>query len=149
MINPTEALARLMEGNERFQNEKTYHPLLHSKRRKELVGGQSPFAVILSCSDSRVPQELIFDQGPGSMSVVRIAGNTITRSGLESTDYAVTQLGKNLIMVLGRDKCGAVKDVIAECSSKPAAGLPEIFANICPAVEQAHWPQCGAAGEDT
>jgi hypothetical protein len=62
-ISPTEALERLMAGNERFENDKTGHPVLHSNRREELVGGQSPFAVILSCSDSRVRPELIFDQG--------------------------------------------------------------------------------------
>ena len=60
-VSPAEALERLMAGNERFQNDKTGHPLLHAKRREELVGGQSPFAVILSCSDSRVPPELVFD----------------------------------------------------------------------------------------
>jgi carbonic anhydrase len=68
---------------------------------------------------------------------VRIAGNTVTRAGLESIDYAVTHLGTNLIMVLGHDKCGAVKGAVGKCSSKPDAGLPEIFANICPAVDLA------------
>jgi carbonic anhydrase len=135
--SPAKALARLMAGNERFQNDRIGHPLLHAKRREELVGGQSPFAVVLSCSDSRVPPELIFDQGLGGLFVVRIAGNTVTRAGLESIDYAVTHLGTNLIMVLGHDQCGAVKGAIAECQSKPAAELPEIFGNICPAVEQA------------
>jgi carbonic anhydrase len=94
-ISPDEALARLMAGNERFQTDQSGHPLLHSKRREELVGGQSPFAVILSCSDSRVPPELIFDQGLGGLFVVRVAGNTVTRAGLESIDYAVRQLGTN------------------------------------------------------
>ena len=136
-VSPTEALTRLIAGNERFQNDKTGHPLLHSERREELVGGQSPFAVILSCSDSRVPPELIFDQGLGGLFVVRIAGNTVTRAGLESIDYAVSHLGTNLIMVLGHDKCGAVIGAVGECSSKPTAELPEIFANICPAVDLA------------
>ncbi len=136
-ISPGEAMQRLMEGNERFRNDKTGHPLLHSKRRDELVGGQAPFAVILSCSDSRVPPELIFDQGLGGLFVVRIAGNTVTKAGLESIDYAVTHLGTNLIMVLGHDRCGAVKGAIIGCPSQPAADLPEIFANICPAVELA------------
>jgi len=136
-MSSAEALTRLMAGNERFQNDKTSHPLLHSERREELVGGQSPFAVILSCSDSRVPPELIFDQGLGGLFVVRIAGNTVTRAGLESIDYAVSHLGTNLIMVLGHDKCGAVIGAVGECPSKPAAELPEIFANICPAVELA------------
>ena len=136
-MSATQAQARLMAGNERFQNDKTSHPLLHSTRREELVGGQSPFAVILSCSDSRVPPELIFDEGLGGLFVVRIAGNTVTRAGLESIEYAVTSLGTNLIMVLGHDECGAVKGAIGECSSKPDTGLPEIFANICPAVNLA------------
>jgi carbonic anhydrase len=136
-LSPSEALAKLMAGNERFQSDKTGHPLLHSQRREELVGGQSPFAVILSCSDSRVPPELIFDQGLGGLFVVRIAGNTVTRAGLESIDYAVGHLGTNLIMVLGHDSCGAVKGAVGGCSSKSAAELPEIFANICPAVDLA------------
>ena len=136
-VSPAQALQRLMAGNARFQNDKTVHPVLHSKRRDELVGGQSPFAAILSCSDSRVPPELVFDQGLGGLFVVRIAGNTVTRAGLESIDYAVTHLGTNLIMVLGHDKCGAVNGAVGECSSKPAAELPEIFANICPAVDLA------------
>jgi carbonic anhydrase len=133
-MNPGEALKRLMEGNERFQTDKTHHPLLHSARREDLVGGQSPFAVILSCADSRVPPELIFDQGLGGLFVVRLAGNTVTRAGLESIDYAIRHLGTDLIMVLGHDRCGAVKGAISECSSKPEADLPEIFRNICPAV---------------
>ena len=135
--SPAEALARLMAGNERFQTDQSGHPLLHSKRREELVGGQSPFAVILSCSDSRVPPELIFDQGLGGLFVVRIAGNTVTRAVLESIDYAVGHLRTNLIMVLGHDSCGAVKGAISECSGKPNTGLPEILANICPAVDLA------------
>ena len=76
-----------MAGNQRFQRDANGHPHLHAKRRSELVGGQAPFAVILSCSDSRVPPELIFDQGLGGLFVVRIAGNTVTRAGLESIDY--------------------------------------------------------------
>jgi carbonic anhydrase len=136
-MSPAQALAQLMEGNQRFQRDANSHPHLHAKRRSELVGGQAPFAVILSCSDSRVPPELIFDQGLGGLFVVRLAGNTVTRAGLESIDYAVDHLGTNLIMVLGHDSCGAVKGALTECVSKPAAELPEIFANICPAVDQA------------
>jgi carbonic anhydrase len=136
VTSPAKALAQLMAGNERFQSDKT-QSVPHAKRRQELVAGQSPFAVILSCSDSRVPPELVFDQGLGDLFVVRIAGNTVTKAGLESIDYAVDHLGTNLIMVLGHESCGAVKGAISECSSKPAAQLPEIFANICPAVELA------------
>src|SRR5689334_2638458 len=136
-ITPAQALSRLMAGNERFKHDKTAHPLLHATKREELVGGQAPFAVILSCSDSRVPPELIFDQGLGGLFVVRVAGNTVTRAGLESIDYAVTNLGTTLIVVLGHDSCGAVKGAVAECGSKPGANLPEIYANICPAVDRA------------
>jgi carbonic anhydrase len=134
---PAQALAELIAGNERFQADQTSHPLLHAKRREELVGGQAPFAVILSCSDSRVPPELIFDQGLGGLFVVRVAGNTVTRAGLESIDYAVTHLGTHLVMVLGHDGCGAVQGAIRECSGQPDAGRPEIFANICPAADLA------------
>jgi carbonic anhydrase len=136
-MSPAQALRRLVEGNQRFQSGTTGHPLHHTKHRESLVGGQSPFAAILSCSDSRVPPELIFDQGLGGLFVVRLAGNTVTRAGLESLDYAVDHLGANLIVVLGHDSCGAVKGATVECASKPAAELPEIFGNICPAVDQA------------
>src|SRR5512146_937426 len=136
-MSPDQALAQLLAGNRRFQHDATGHPLLHAKRRAELVGGQAPFAVILSCSDSRVPPELIFDQGLGGLFVVRVAGNTVTRAGLESIDYGVDHLGASLIMVLGHDSCGAVKGALGECVDKPAGKLPEIFANICPAVDQA------------
>ena len=133
-MSPAAALAQLMAGNERFQNDKTSHPLLHSVRREELVGGQAPFAVILSCSDSRVPPELIFDQGLGGLFVIRVAGNTVTQAGVESMDYAVANLGTNMIMVLGHDECGAVKGAIEACANKRSTGLPEIFSNICAAV---------------
>jgi len=136
-MTPDQALAQLAQGNQRFQRDANSHPHLHAKRRSELVGGQAPFAVILSCSDSRVPPELIFDQGLGGLFVVRVAGNTVTRAGLESIDYAVSQLATNLIVVLGHESCGAVKGALSECVSKPVAELPEIFANICPAVDQA------------
>jgi carbonic anhydrase len=136
-MDPAQALARLMTGNQRFQKNKLRHPDLDPTLREKLVEGQSPFAAILSCSDSRVPPELIFDQGLGDLFEVRLAGNTVTRAGLESIDYAVSHLGTRLIMVLGHESCGAVKAALVECVSKPATELPEIFANICPAVEHA------------
>lgn len=143
-ISPAQGLAQLAAGNQRFQSGAPSHPDQDAKRRAALAGGQSPFAVIVSCSDSRVPPEVIFDQGLGDLFVVRVAGNTVTRAGLESIDYAVDHLGSNLIVVLGHDSCGAVKGAIAQCASKPAAELPEIFSNICPAVTQAR----KAGGDD-
>ena len=139
-LSPREALARLMTGNERFRKGEMLHPGQDGKQRQSLVGSQSPFAVILSCSDSRVPPAVVFDQGLGDLFVVRVAGNSVTRAGLESIDYAVDQLGANLIMVLGHDSCGAVSGAVKECPSsgeKSSASLPEIFANICPAVDRA------------
>lgn len=140
MLSPREALARLMTGNERFRKGEMLHPEQDSKQRESLVGSQSPFAVILSCSDSRVPPAVVFDQGLGDLFVVRVAGNSVTRAGLESIGYAIDQLGTNLIVVLGHDSCGAVSGAVKECpqnGEKSSASLPEIFANICPAVDRA------------
>jgi len=89
-MDAAQALARLMTDNQRFQKNKLRHPDLDPTLREKLVEGQSPFAAILSCSDSRVPPELIFDQGLGDLFEVRLAGNTVTRAGLESIDYAVS-----------------------------------------------------------
>jgi carbonic anhydrase len=137
---PAAALARLMAGNRRFQSGAMRHPGQDSERRDALTGSQSPFAVILSCSDSRVPPEIIFDQGLGDLFVVRVAGNTVTRTGMESIEYAVEQLSTRLIVVLGHDSCGAVKGAVQECpleGKRPPAALPAMLANICPAVDRA------------
>lgn len=139
-LSPKVALARLMAGNQRFQSGAMRHPGQDSARRESLASSQSPFAVILSCSDSRVPPEIVFDQGLGDLFVVRVAGNTVTRAGMESIDYAVEHLGSSLIVVLGHDSCGAVKGAVGECPLKgkeSQAAIAEIFGNICPAVERA------------
>lgn len=139
-LSPQQALARLAAGNQRFQSGAATRPDQDKHRREQLANGQAPFAVILSCSDSRVPPEIIFDQGFGDLFVVRVAGNTVTQAGRESIEYAVDYLGSALIMVLGHDSCGAVKGAVAECprgGKEPPAKLAEIFRNICPAVEQA------------
>lgn len=139
-MTPAKALSQLVAGNRRFQTNAMLHPDQDARRRDSLVGGQSPFAVILSCSDSRVPPELIFDQGLGSLFVIRVAGNTVTKAGLESINYAVDQLGAGLIVVLGHDSCGAVSGAVKDCpigAGKTSASLPEIFRNICPAVDRA------------
>ncbi len=101
------ALARLMDGNARFVQERPTANV-HSALRIELASGQSPFAVILGCSDSRVPIETIFDQQPGSLFVVRVAGNVINIDGLASIEYAVEVLRSMLVVVLGHSSCGAI-----------------------------------------
>lgn len=104
-----EALDRLLEGNARFVRGASRHEGTDVDRRAELAEGQSPFAVIVSCSDSRVPAEIVFDQGLGDVFLVRVAGNTTTHPiVLGSIEYGVAVLGAVLLMVLGHSRCGAV-----------------------------------------
>ena len=107
-----QALARLMEGNKRYVRHKEQHPDESMARRKELETGQHPFAVILGCADSRVPPELLFDQGLGDLFVIRVAGNLVDDDVLGSMEYAVEHLDTKLIMVLGHEKCGAVSAAV-------------------------------------
>jgi carbonic anhydrase len=130
-ISPAEALRNLMEGNERFASGRLMHPNRNDLRRSHVAGGQSPFVAVLSCSDSRVPPEIIFDQGLGDVFPVRVAGNTVDQLGLQTLAYGVEHLGANLILVLGHDSCGAVKAAV-ESYPKPDVGV--MLSNIYPAV---------------
>ncbi len=105
---PDEAFQRLQEGNNRFTAWKAEHPRQGKKRLEETSQGQKPFAVILTCADSRVPPEVIFDQGVGDLFVVRVAGNIVTPEILGSIEYATEHLGAHLVFVLGHENCGAV-----------------------------------------
>jgi carbonic anhydrase len=107
-VDPDTALARLLEGNRRFA---AGHPeaAAASADRIALADAQQPFAAILGCSDSRVPVETVFDQGPGELFVIRLAGNIVTAEGLGSIEYAVEVLGSSLVVVLGHSRCGAVR----------------------------------------
>ena len=105
---PDEALARLLEGNRRFVEELP-QTAVPSAERVELASAQRPFAVVLGCSDSRVPVETIFDQRPGDLFVIRLAGNIVTTEGLASIEYAREVLGCSLVVVLGHTSCGAVQ----------------------------------------
>ena len=128
-----EALARLMAGNQRYVRHKEQHPDQSLARRKELEAGQHPFAVILSCSDSRVPPELLFDEGLGDLFVIRVAGNVVDDAVLGSIEYAVEHLGTKLVMVLGHEKCGAVS---AAVEAETGAGhIKALVAAIRPSVE--------------
>lgn len=104
-----EALQKLMDGNKRFVGGKAARPHQTAKRRGEVASGQAPFASILSCSDSRVPPEVIFDQGLGDLFVVRVAGNVADDPGIGSLEYSVAILGAPLLVVLGHSACGAVE----------------------------------------
>jgi carbonic anhydrase len=109
MIGATEALGRLQAGNARFAEGLPWRVFqAGQERRSELVDGQKPFAIILGCSDSRVPAELIFDQGLGDLFVIRVAGNIVAPSLVGSIEYAVEQFGTRLVVVLGHSHCGAV-----------------------------------------
>lgn len=112
-VSTDQALAKLLQGNQRYVRHKEQHPHKSLARRKSLVGGQHPFAVILGCSDSRVPPELLFDQGLGDLFVIRVAGNIVDDVVLGSIEYAVEHLGTKLVVVLGHEKCGAVSAAVA------------------------------------
>ena len=108
-LTPDQALTQLLRGNERFVAGWPDHPNQSARRRREVSdSGQQPFAIILSCSDSRVPPEIIFDQGLGDLFVIRVAGNIIDDAILGTIEYAVEHVHAPLVMVLGHDKCGAV-----------------------------------------
>jgi carbonic anhydrase len=109
MIPADEALSRLREGNRRFVHDlKSPHQFLNQVRRAELPKVQEPFAIILGCSDARVPAEIIFDQGLGDLFVIRVAGNIVAPSQVGSVEFAAARFGTRLVVVLGHSYCGAV-----------------------------------------
>ncbi|MFZ0790021.1 MAG: carbonic anhydrase, partial [Chromatiaceae bacterium] len=109
MINAQEALERLREGNLRYSsNVRSLEALMSHTRRADLVAGQEPFAIVLGCSDSRVPAELVFDQGLGDLFVIRVAGNIVAPSQIGSVEFAATRYGTRLVVVLGHSQCGAI-----------------------------------------
>jgi carbonic anhydrase len=130
-----EALARLAEGNARFRSAgAAARPLL----RPDLAGGQQPFAVVLGCSDSRVPAELVFDQGLGDLFVIRVAGNIVAPSQIGSVEFAVERFGTQLVVVLGHSRCGAVSatlDALLGESVPTSRNLNSIVERIRPAIE--------------
>ena len=128
-----ESLAKLMSGNARYVRHKEQHPDESLARRKELESGQHPFAVILGCADSRVPPELLFDQGLGDLFVIRVAGNVVDDAILGSIEYAVEHLGTKLIVVLGHEKCGAVSATVE--AGSPPGHLKALVDAIQPSVD--------------
>src|SRR5437867_9444273 len=120
-VAPAEAIAKLKEGNARYTSGNLQHPGQTTERRAELTKSQHPFAIILSCSDSRVPPEIVFDQGLGDLFIVRVAGNVLNDEGLGSIEYGVEVLGARLIVVLGHSSCGAVDAAMKTVAAKGKA----------------------------
>jgi len=137
-VSPDEALQRLMDGNARYVANAAINTD-YSVGRAERALGQRPFAAIVSCADSRVAPELIFDQGPAELFVVRVAGNFINEDGLASLEYGAAVLGIQLILVLGHSACGAIGATIKVVQGGPdlPGHLPSLVAAIRPAVETA------------
>jgi len=107
-LSPDQALKRLLDGNKRFVQQKRENPNQSLQRLQLVAKAQHPFTAMLSCSDSRVPSEIVFDQGFGDLFVVRVAGNVVTTEGIGSLEFAAAVLGAPLIMVVGHQRCGAV-----------------------------------------
>jgi carbonic anhydrase len=115
MISAREALARLQEGNLRFVSHvRSADPYLSHTRRAELATRQEPFAIILGCSDSRVPAEIVFDQGLGDLFVIRVAGNIVAPSQVGSVEFAAARYATRLVVVLGHSQCGAILATLEE-----------------------------------
>jgi len=120
MIPAVEALRRLEEGNRRFVEQTPFLvQRCDAARRAELVSGQSPFAIVIGCSDARVPAEIVFDQGLGDLFVVRVAGNVVAPSQLASVELAAERFGTRLVVVLGHSQCGAVVATLEELRRPP------------------------------
>ena len=128
-----------MEGNRRFAAGTRSHDTLSSpERRTELTAGQEPFAIVLGCSDSRVPAEIVFDQGLGDLFVVRVAGNIVAASQISSVEFAAAQFGTPLVVVLGHSRCGAITatlDQLQQPAGKQSRNLRSIVDRVRPSVE--------------
>ena len=130
-IKADEAVKRLRDGNQRFtSNLRALEPLFSHTRREELLSGQAPFAIILGCSDSRVPAEIVFDQGLGDLFVIRVAGNIVAPSQIGSVEFAVSQFGTRLVVVLGHSQCGAICATIDELTNKDTSSSENIRAIV-------------------
>jgi carbonic anhydrase len=139
MATAREAFVRLREGNRRFaSNVSSSDPISIRDKREELANGQRPFAIVLGCSDSRVPAEIVFDQGLGDLFVIRVAGNIVAPSQVGSVEFAAETFGTRLVVVLGHSQCSAVLTTLDELQKPTAArsrSLGPIVDRIRPAVE--------------
>src|SRR5262252_174150 len=139
MMSAAEALARLREGNRRFvASIRDPAAVLDAERRARLAAGQEPFAIVLGCSDSRVPAELVFDQGFGDLFVIRVAGNIVAPSQIGSVEFAAARFGTRLVVVLGHTQCGAITATLEELLGKATTSsrnLRSIVNRVKPSVE--------------
>ena len=139
MISARDALERLREGNRRFAQDALSRDTLTSRtRRTQLAMGQEPFAIILGCSDSRVPAEIVFDQGLGDLFVIRVAGNIVAPSQVGSVEFAAERFGTRLVVVLGHSQCGAILATLEELqrpTENQSRNLRSIVDRVRPSVE--------------
>ena len=139
MIPAEEALVRLKEGNRRFVSDLRGKEIVTDQsRRRELIAAQEPFAMILGCSDSRVPAEIVFDQGLGDLFVIRVAGNIVAPSQIGSIEFAAERYGTRLVVVLGHSSCGAILATVEELehpNESRSANLQSIVSRIRPSVQ--------------
>jgi carbonic anhydrase len=148
-VSPDEALKKLMDGNQRYvENQMTGSKLCDLSTRTSIAKSQHPYAIILTCSDSRVPPEIIFDKGLGEIFVIRVAGNIPDPVVLGSIEYAAEHLGSPLVMVLGHERCGAVKATVdAKGKSSGSRNIDAIIKAVAPAVKTAV-KDCQACKDD-
>jgi carbonic anhydrase len=132
-VTAADALARLKEGNARFQEDKVKGEQRDGARRAGLTGGQEPYAAILTCADSRVVPELAFDAGLGELFVVRVAGNVANTTSIASLEYAIAHLDTKLIVVMGHESCGGVGAAVEDTAQGP--NLQHLVAMITPVVQ--------------
>jgi carbonic anhydrase len=139
MISASEALQRLKDGNQRFvSGVRSIDTIVKQTKRADFVEGQAPFAIILGCSDSRVPAEIVFDQGLGDLFVIRVAGNIVAPSQVGSVELAAELFGTRLVVVLGHSMCGAVQatlDDMERPSKEKSLNLLSIVNRIRPTLE--------------
>ena len=139
MISALEALQRLQAGNRRFVAGAQSRDMITSQtRRNEVAMGQEPFAIILGCSDSRVPAEIVFDQGLGDLFVIRVAGNIVASSQVGSVEFAAARFGTRLVVVLGHSRCGAILATLEEmqlATGSQSRNLRSIVDRIRPSIE--------------
>lgn len=139
MIAANEALRRLREGNQRFASSgRGSDAFVSHTRRAELAAGQQPFAIVLGCSDSRVPAEIVFDQGLGDLFVIRVAGNIVAPSQVGSVEFAASRYSSRLVVVLGHSQCGAILATLEELrmpTANQSRNLRSIVDRVRPSVE--------------